>query len=110
MLDENVEITAQNEFSETTEQSKSTQTSEPTKRTTQRQLKESMTEYRQTFLMPPKIVDRQTIFISRELRDRIDRIVRQLGDRKLSVSGFAQRVLQHHLEMYGEDIEKWRRM
>ncbi|MFR9547065.1 MAG: DUF3408 domain-containing protein [Rikenellaceae bacterium] len=84
--------------------------SEPPKRTTQRQRKESMAEYRQMFLTPPKIVDRQTIFISRELRDRIDRIVRQIGDRKLSVSGFVQNVLHHHLEMYREDIERWRKM
>lgn len=101
MLEENVMFSQQNEFSET---------SEPTKRTTQRQRKESMAEYRQLFLTPPKIVDRQTIFISRELRDKIDKIVRQLGDRKLSVSGFAQNVLQHHLEMYGDDIERWRKM
>ncbi|MFI3324134.1 MAG: DUF3408 domain-containing protein [Rikenellaceae bacterium] len=40
----------------------------------------------------------------------MDRIVRQIGDRKLSVSGFAQNVLQYHLEMYGDDIERWRKM
>ncbi|MFR9592785.1 MAG: DUF3408 domain-containing protein [Rikenellaceae bacterium] len=101
MLEENVMFSQQNELSEATE---------PTKRTTQRQRKESMAEYRQLFLTPPKIVDRQTIFISRDLRDKIDRIVRQIGDRKLSVSGFAQNVLQHHLEMYGDDIERWRKM
>ncbi|MFR9523288.1 MAG: DUF3408 domain-containing protein [Rikenellaceae bacterium] len=113
MLEENVMFSQQNELGEPTEQSKSIETNEPTKRTTQRQRKESMSEYRQLFLTPPKIVDRQTIFISRDLRDRIDRIdriVRQIGDRKLSVSGFAQNVLQHHLEMYGDDIERWRKM
>ncbi|MFI3294328.1 MAG: DUF3408 domain-containing protein [Rikenellaceae bacterium] len=110
MLEENVMFSQQNELGETTEQSKSIETSEPTKRTTQKQRKESMAEYRQLFLTPPKIVDRQTIFISRDLRDKIDRIVRQIGDRKLSVSGFAQNVLQHHLEMYGDDIERWRKM
>ncbi|MFR9543479.1 MAG: DUF3408 domain-containing protein [Rikenellaceae bacterium] len=110
MLEENVMFSQQNELGEPTEQSKSIEISEPTKRTTQRQRKESMVEYRQMFLTPPKIVDRQTIFISRELRDRIDRIVRQIGDRKLSVSGFAQNVLQHHLEIYGDDIERWRKM
>ncbi|MFR9498090.1 MAG: DUF3408 domain-containing protein [Rikenellaceae bacterium] len=110
MLEENVMFSQRNELGEPTEQSKSIETSEPTKRTTQRQRKESMTEYRQLFLTPPKIVDRQTIFISREQRDRIDRIVRQIGDRKLSVSGFAQNVLQNHLEVYGDDIERWRKM
>ncbi|MFI3293838.1 MAG: DUF3408 domain-containing protein [Rikenellaceae bacterium] len=101
MLEENVLFTPETEYSEA---------SELPKRTTQKQRKESMAEYRQMYLTPPKIVDRQTIFISRELRDRIDRIVRQIGDRKLSVSGFVQNVLQHHLEIYGEDIERWRKM
>ncbi|MFI3294028.1 MAG: DUF3408 domain-containing protein [Rikenellaceae bacterium] len=101
MLDENVLFTPDTEYSES---------SEPPKRTTTKQRKESMAEYRQMFLTPPKIVDRQTIFISRELRDRIDRIVRQIGDRKLSVSGFVQNVLQHHLEMYREDVERWRKI
>ncbi|MFR9543426.1 MAG: DUF3408 domain-containing protein [Rikenellaceae bacterium] len=110
MLEENVMFSQQNELGETTVQTQSIETSEPTKRTTQRQRKESMAEYRQMFLTPPKIVDRQTIFISRDLRDKIDRIVRQIGDRKLSVSGFAQNVLQHHLDMYGDDIERWRKM
>ena len=116
MLEENLMFTPQPEYSEApestekTESSETVQASEPTKRTTQRQRKESMAEYRQMFLTPPKIVDRQTIFISRELRDRIDRIVRQIGDRKLSVSGFVQNVLQRHLDVYGDDIERWRKM
>ncbi|MFR9592851.1 MAG: DUF3408 domain-containing protein, partial [Rikenellaceae bacterium] len=110
MLEENVMFSQQNQQSETTAQTKSTQTNEPTKRTTQRQRKESMAEYRQMFLTTPKIVDRQTVFIGRDLRDKIDRVVRQIGDRKLSVSGFAQNVLQHHLEMYGDDIDRWRKM
>ena len=101
MLEEKVLFTPETEYSET---------SEPPKRTTPKQRKESMAEYRQMYLTPPKIVDRQTIFISRDLRDKVDRIVRQIGDRKLSVSGFAQNVLQHHLEMYGDDIERWRKM
>ncbi|MFR9546815.1 MAG: DUF3408 domain-containing protein [Rikenellaceae bacterium] len=113
MLEENLMFTPQTEYceaTESTEQTKPSETSSSTRRTTQRQRKESMAEYRQIFLTPPKIIDRQTIFISRELRDKIDRIVRQIGDRKLSVSGFVQNVLQHHLEMYGDDIERWRRM
>ncbi len=113
MLEENLMFTPQTEYyeaTESTEQTKSSEQTEPPKRTTQRQRKESMAEYRQLFLTPPKIVDRQTIFISRDLRDRIDRIVRQIGDRKLSVSGFAQNVLQNHLEKYGDDIERWRKM
>ncbi|MFR9543893.1 MAG: DUF3408 domain-containing protein [Rikenellaceae bacterium] len=101
MLEENAEMTAQTEYTEQSEQPK---------RTTTKQRRASMEEYRDRYLYVPKIVDRQTIFISRDERDRIDRIVRQLGDRKLSVSGFVQNVLSHHLEMYSEDVEQWRKL
>ena len=101
MLDENVEITAQTESSEQ---------SESPKRTSPKQRKASMDEYRQTYLATPKIVDRQTVFISCGLRDDVDKIVRNLGERKMSVSGFVENVIRHHLELYAEDVERWRKM
>ncbi|MFI3314996.1 MAG: DUF3408 domain-containing protein [Rikenellaceae bacterium] len=101
MLDENSIFTQQTEYNQQPEQPKCI---------TQKQRKKSREKYRQQFLTTPKIVDRQTLFISRDLRDKIDKIVRQLGDRKLSVSGFAQNVLKHHLEQYADDIEQWRKM
>ena len=101
MLDENAEITAQTESSEQ---------SESPKRTSPKQRKASMDEYRQTYLATPKIVDRQTVFISRDMRDDVDKIVRILGERKMSVSGFVENVIRHHLELYAEDVEQWRKM
>ena len=101
MLDENAEITAQTESSEQ---------SESPKRTSPKQRKASMDEYRQTYLATPKIVDRQTVFISRGLRDDVDKIVRILGERKMSVSGFVENVIRHHLELYADDVEQWRKM
>lgn len=101
MLDENVVVTAQTEYDEQ---------SEPPKRITQKQRKASMEEYHQTFLTAPKIRDRQTVFISRDLRDDVDKIVRILGDRKMSMSGFVENLVRHHLDQYAEDIELWRKM
>ena len=83
---------------------------ESTKRNSSKKLKTSFDEYRETFLKAPKIIDRQPIFISRELRDKIDEIVRKLGERKMSMSGFAENVLSHHLENYQEDVERWKRL
>ncbi len=96
-----------NEVTEVAESNVSTLT---TKRTTPKQRRDQMDGYRQTFLIPPKIVDRQTVFISRELRDELDLIVRRLGGRKMSVSGFVQNVICDHLAQYAEDIEYWRKM
>lgn len=83
---------------------------EPTKRSSPKQRKASMEEYRQTYLTTPKIVDRQTIFISRTLRDEVDVVVRRLGERKLSVSGFVENLVRAHLADYAGELDQWKRM
>lgn len=80
------------------------------KRTTSKQRKESLEEYRQTFLIVPKLEDRKPVFISREVRDRIDEIVHRLGGRGRSVSGFIENLAHHHLEIYQEDIDGWKKL
>lgn len=80
------------------------------KRTTSKQRKESLEEYRQTFLTVPKLEDRKPVFISREIRDRIDEIVHRLGGRGRSVSGFIENLARHHLEIYQEDIDGWKKL
>ena len=102
-----------NELIERTEQSfpaLPTAPIEPTKRSSPKQRKASMEEYRQTYLTTPKIIDRQTIFISRTLRDEVDIVVRRLGDRKLSVSGFVENLVRAHLSDYANELEQWKRM
>ena len=80
------------------------------KRISSRQRKESLDEYRKTFLSVPKIEDRKPVFVSREVRDMLDEIVRRLGKRKMSVSGFIENLARHHLECYGEDVEVWKKL
>lgn len=52
-------------------------------RTSTKQRKVSLDEYREPFMVPPKITDRQPVFVSRSTRDRIDEIVRRFGERSL---------------------------
>ena len=80
------------------------------KRVSSKQRKESLEEYRETFLQVPKLEDRKPIFVSREVRDRLDEIVRKLGGRKMSVSGFIENLALHHLETYKEDLEVWKKL
>jgi len=80
------------------------------KRTSSKQRKESLEEYRQTFLQVPKLENRKPVFVSCEMRDKLDEIARKLGGRKMSVSGFIENLVRHHLEIYQEDIESWRRL
>ena len=103
-------------ISESTEQPKlttpsvPTESTEPTRRTSSKQRKASLDEYREQFLRTPKITDRQPVFISRTTRDCIDDIVRRLGERRMSVSGFLENLANHHLELYAEEVEQWKRL
>ena len=80
------------------------------KRTGSKQRKESLEQYRETFLQVPKLEDRKPVFVSRETRDRLDEIVRKLGGRRMSVSGFVENLARHHLELYNEDVENWKKL
>ncbi|MDR3057155.1 MAG: DUF3408 domain-containing protein [Prevotella sp.] len=80
------------------------------KRTSGKQRKESLEEYRQAFLQVPKLEDRKPVFVSREVRDRLDEIARKLGGRRMSVSGFIENLARHHLEIYQDDIDGWKKL
>ena len=56
------------------------------RRISSRQRKLSLDEYRKAFLQVPRIEDRKPVFVSGEVRDRLDEFVRRLGGRKMSVS------------------------
>ncbi len=80
------------------------------KRISQKQRKASLEEYKNSFLIPPKITDRKTVYLSAETRDRLDEIVRRLGERGSSVSGFIENMAKEHLEAYHDEIEQWKRL
>ena len=82
----------------------------PQKRISGKQRKATLEEYQQTFLQVPKIDDRKPVFISSEVRDRLDRVVRILGGRRMSVSGIIENIVRHHLDLYEEDFEAWRKL
>ncbi len=62
------------------------------------------------YLRVPKITDRKPVFVSGEVRDRLDGIVRRLGGRGMSASGLIENLARLHLETYREDIEQWRKL
>ena len=82
----------------------------PQKRISGKQRKATLEEYQQTFLQVPKIDDRKPVFISSEVRDRLDRVVRILGGRRMSVSGIIENIVRHHLDLYEEDFEAWHKL
>ena len=82
----------------------------PQKRISSKQRRLSLDEYRTTYLQVPKITDRKPVFVSGEVRDRLDEIVRRLGGRGMSVSGLVENLARQHFASYGNDIEQWRKL
>ena len=72
--------------------------------------KETLEAYKQAFLFPTKLSERKAVYLSRETQERADFIVRRLGDKGSNVSSFIENLVHIHLEEYGEDIEKWRKL
>lgn len=67
-------------------------------------------EYRNTFMRPYRIEDRKPVFISRKLRDRLDRFACKIGENRMSLSGLLENIVRHHVELYAEDFEFWKRL
>lgn len=72
--------------------------------------KETLNAYKQAFLVPAKLYERKAVYLSRDTQERADFIVRRLGDRGSNLSSFVENIVRIHLEEYGEDIEKWRKL
>ena len=72
--------------------------------------KETLESYKQAYLVPTKLSNRKAVYLSRETQERADFIVRRLGDRGSNLSSFVENIVRLHLEEYGEDIEKWRKL
>ena len=67
-------------------------------RVSSKQRKLSLEEYRITYLKVPVIIDRKPVFVSCEVRDRLEDYVRKLGGRKMSVSGLLENIARQHLD------------
>ena len=72
--------------------------------------KKTLEAYKQAYLVPTKLSNRKAVYLSRETQERADFIVRRLGDRGSNLSSFVENIVRLHLEEYGEDIEKWRKL
>lgn len=80
------------------------------RRVSSKQRKLSLEEYRTTYLRVPTIIDRKPVFVSCEVRDRLEDYVRKLGGRKMSVSGLLENIARQHLDTYDADFEQWRKL
>ena len=80
------------------------------RRVSGKQRRLSLEEYRNAYLKVPVIIDRKPVFVSCEVRDRLEDYVRKLGGRKMSVSGLLENIARQHLDTYDVDFELWRKL
>lgn len=89
-----------------------TEATEPPKqqRIGKQQRKSDFAEFKATFLVPAKLVNRHALNIEGDLWDQLERVSRILGDRGTTVSSYANAILAEHLKQYADDIEIWRKL
>ncbi|ETK12255.1 hypothetical protein T235_10735 [Tannerella sp. oral taxon BU063 isolate Cell 8/11] len=72
--------------------------------------KEDLAAFRETYLQPARISRRKAVYVSDETQQRLDFVVRRIGLRGASISGYVERVLREHLDGYKDSIELWRKL
>ena len=92
------------------EPTRNTESATVPRRISAKMKKKTLEAYKQAYLVPTKLNNRKAVYLSRETQERADFIVRRLGDRGSNLSSFVENIVRQHLEEYGEDIEKWRRL
>ena len=72
--------------------------------------KEDLAAFRETYPQPARISHRKAVYVSDETQQRLDFVVRRIGLRGASISGYVERVLREHLDGYKDNIELWRKL
>ena len=87
-------------------------TTEPPKqqRIGKQQRKSDFADFKATFLAPSKLMKRHPVNIEDSVWEKLERIARILGDRDTTVGSYINAILAEHLDIYGDDIEIWRKL
>ena len=72
--------------------------------------KEDLAAFWETYLQPVRISHRKAVYVSDETQQRLDFVVRRIGLRGASISGYVERVLREHLDGYKDSIELRRKL
>lgn len=85
---------------------------EPSKqqRIGKQQRKSDFAEFKATYLVPSKLSKRHPVNIDDSVWEKLERIARILGDRDTTVGSYINAILTEHLDIYGDDIEIWRKL
>ncbi|MBK5720202.1 DUF3408 domain-containing protein [Dysgonomonas sp. Marseille-P4677] len=77
----------------------------PSKRGRKRNIVESSGDYENDFLCRNEINDRKSVYVSTYIHEKVKKIVLEIGGlSNLSVGGYIDNVLRHHLEKHKDEI------
>ena len=74
------------------------------------QRKSDFTDFKETYLMPSKLMKRHSVNIEDSVWEQLERITRILGDRGANVGSYINAILSEHLKTHASDIEVWRKL
>lgn len=69
-----------------------------------RRKRSNAVDYETVFLQRNELKARQSVYISKEIHEKVSRIVNVLGGKDLSVGGYIDNVLSQHFETYMDEI------
>ena len=74
------------------------------------QRKSDFTDFKETYLMPSKLMKRHSVNIEESVWEQLERVARILGVRGSNVGSYINAILSEHLKNYASDIEVWRKL
>lgn len=74
------------------------------------QKRERLAQFQEKYLQPQRISHRKAVYVSEETLKSLDLVVRRIGERGATISGYVERILREHFEQYKEDVEVWRKL
>ena len=74
------------------------------------QCKSDFADFKETYLMPSKLMERHSVNIEESVWEQLERVARILGDRGSNVGSYINAILSEHLKIYASYIEVWRKL
>jgi len=65
-----------------------------------------LVDYETLFLSRNELRDRQGLYIGRENYETLQTPIRAIRNERLSVSGLVDNIISHHIELYGDEINR----
>lgn len=63
-------------------------------------------DFEETFLKPQDIRNRSSLYVSGDTKRKILEVVRMIGSDRMTATSYVENILQHHLSLYKEDINR----